>query len=118
MDDEKFGPRVRRVRLARRLGLRETAERVGISAAYLSRLETQEEKSPPAERVITALARVLDDDFDTLMQLAGRIPSELAEYVTTNPGIPAFLRTARENRLTGPELSALLEQGMRGGRAC
>ena len=101
---------MRRVRTLRRLGLRETAARVGISAAYLSRLETNQEKSPPAERVIRELAQTLEDEFLVLMHLAGRIPADVADYVTAEPAIPAFLRTARELNYTGEDLMRLLEQ--------
>ncbi len=105
---ERLGERIRRVRKERGLGLRETAARVDISATYLSRLETNEEKSPPAEKVIRHIARVLGDDFDILMQLAGRIPAEVVDYVTSEPGMPAFLRTAQERKLSAEDLMKLI----------
>jgi transcriptional regulator with XRE-family HTH domain len=105
---ERFGERIRRVRKEKGLGLRETAARVEISATYLSRLETNEEKSPPAEKVIRHLARVLGDEFDILMQLAGRIPTEVADYVTSEPGMPEFLRTARDKNFSADDLMKLI----------
>lgn len=112
---EKLGERIRRVRKERGLGLRETATKVDISATYLSRLETNEEKSPPAEKVIRELARVLRDDFDVLMQLAGRVPEELADYVTSKPGMPAFLRSARDKNFSAEDLMKLIAH-KKGGR--
>lgn len=56
---ERFGQRVRRVRLGKGLGLRDAASQLQISATYLSRIETNEEKNPPAERVIRAMADLL-----------------------------------------------------------
>lgn len=47
---EKLGERIRRIRKERNLGLRETATKAGISATYLSRIETNEEKSPQIGR--------------------------------------------------------------------
>ena len=105
---ENFGQRVRRLREAKQLGLRETAKKLGISAAYLSRIETSEERTPPAEEVIDKLARELEENFDELMRLAGRIPSDVKDYITTE-GMPQFLRTAKERNLTGKQLEALLQ---------
>jgi len=105
---ERLGERIRRVRTARGLGLRETAAKVGISATYLSRIETNEEKTPPAEKVIRVLADLLEDNFDELMSLAGRIPSDVTEYFATDPGLPAFLRRAKEQGLSSEELEKRL----------
>lgn len=105
---ENFGQRVRRLRESKQLGLRETAKKLDISAAYLSRIETSEERTPPAEEVIRRLADVLADDFDELMRLAGRIPSDVKEYITTE-GMPQFLRTAKDRKLTAKQLEGLLE---------
>jgi len=105
---ERFGERIRRIRQERKLGLREMATKLGISAAYLSRIETNEEKNPPAEGVIQKVADVLQDDFDELMRLAGRIPSDVTEFVKSDPGLPAFLRTAKARRLTSEDLQKML----------
>jgi transcriptional regulator with XRE-family HTH domain len=105
---ERFGERIRRVRTEKGLGLRETATKVGISATYLSRIETNEEKTPPAEKVIRALAGLLSDNFDELMSLAGRIPSDVTEYFATDPGLPAFLRRAKEKGLSSEDLQRRL----------
>ncbi len=105
---ENFGQRVRRLREAKQLGLRETAKKLDISAAYLSRIETSEERTPPAEDVIQKLADLLSDDFDELMRLAGRIPSDVKEYITKE-GMPQFLRTAKDRKLTAKQLEEMLE---------
>ncbi len=112
---EKFGERIRKIRTLRNLGLRETASKVDISAAYLSRIETNEESTPPAEDVIMKLARILDDDVDELMRLAGRIPTDVREYIN-KPGMPAFLRTAREKKYTSEQLLEMLEREKKGKR--
>jgi transcriptional regulator with XRE-family HTH domain len=96
------------MRTAAKLGLRETAAKVGISPTYLSRIETAEEKSPPAEDVIRKLAELLDDDFDELMTLAGRVSEESLNVIKSDPGMPEFLRTVGERRLSAEELMKLL----------
>lgn len=106
---EKFGERIRRVRTAKGLGLRETATKLEISATYLSRIETNEEKTPPAEKVIRNLATLLNEDFDELMSLAGRVSEDVSDYITKQPGLPAFLRQAQQRKLTVEDLQKALE---------
>lgn len=105
---ESFGQRVRRVREAKKLGLREAAAKLKISPAYLSRIERGDEKTPPAEDVIRAIAELCDDSFDELMHLAGRLPSDVKEYLK-EPGLPQFLRTAQQRGYTARDLESLLK---------
>ena len=111
---ERLGDRIRRVRKERALGLRETADKIGISPTYLSRIETMEEKSPPAERVLKKLADLLEDDFDALMQLAGRVPEDLEKVITSNPAMPEVLRQVREKNVSARDLLAWLEKQKKG----
>ena len=62
-----FGETIRDLRVAQSLGLREAAGLVGISPAYLSRIERGKE-SPPRPEVIKALAKVLAADPDVLFR--------------------------------------------------
>ncbi|MFT3840759.1 MAG: helix-turn-helix transcriptional regulator [Myxococcaceae bacterium] len=105
---EKLGDRLRRRRNDKKLGLREAAGKLNISPTYLSRIETNEEKSPPGEDVLRALAKLLDENFDELMTLAGRIPTDVAKYISSDPGMPQFLRTARDLNLSPEELTKRL----------
>lgn len=107
---ERFGARVRRRRQECCLGLRDTARRAGISATFLSRVETDAEKALPSEEVIRKLADILSDDFDALMRLAGRIPSEVKEYVKADPRMPEFLRRAKAQNIPAERLMELLEK--------
>lgn len=107
---ETFGERIRRKRIERGLGLRETARRIGRSSTYLSRIETGKETAVPSEEVIRKLADLLHDDFDELMQLAGRIPSAVTEYVKADPRMPEFLRRAREKNISAERLLKMLEE--------
>ena len=106
---ETLGDRLKRVRTERGLGLRETAGKIGISATFLSRVETNAEQSAPSEDVLRKLAKVLDDDFDALMQLADRVPKDVAAVIKNDPGMPAFLRTARDQKVSGDQLLKMLE---------
>ncbi|MFM2421096.1 MAG: helix-turn-helix domain-containing protein [Deltaproteobacteria bacterium] len=113
---ERLGERIRRKRAEHKLGLRETATKVGISPTYLSRIETMDEKTPPAEDVIRKLATLLNDDFDELMQLAGRVPEDVEKVIKGDPSMPAFLRTAKEQKLSGDDLMKLIEAQKKGKR--
>jgi transcriptional regulator with XRE-family HTH domain len=113
---ERLGERIRRKRAEQRLGLRETATKVGISPTYLSRIETADEKTPPAEDVIRKLATLLNDDFDQLMQLAGRVPEDVEKVINADPTMPAFLRTAKQHKLSGEDLTKIIEQHKKGRR--
>ncbi len=115
---ETFGERVRRRRTDLQIGLRDTAKAVGISATFLSRIETGAEKAMPREEVIRRLAEVLKDDFDTLMGLAGRISEDVKDYVKADPRMPEFLRQARERGIPMDRLMELLDKDdkKKGGR--
>jgi HTH-type transcriptional regulator, competence development regulator len=105
---EALGDRLKRIRLARGLGLRGTANLVGVSPTYLSRVENNLEA--PTEEKIQKLAEVLGDSFDELMQLAGKVPADVADVIKADSGMPAFLRRAREENLTAEKLLKILDE--------
>ncbi|OGP25122.1 MAG: hypothetical protein A2X99_10770 [Deltaproteobacteria bacterium GWB2_55_19] len=107
---ETLGARLKRMRSLRGLGLRETANKVGISATYLSRIENNAETSPPSEEKILKLAEVLNDNFDDLMRLAGRVPGEVSDLIKSDSSMPAFLRRAKEDNVSATELLKMLEE--------
>ena len=107
---EAFGELIRRLRKERHLGLRDTAEKVGITAGYLSRIEKGVEQYPPREEIIRQLAELLEQDFDLLMQLAGRVSGEMKDLFGDDPKLPEFLRAAREQKLTGEDLLKMLKR--------
>ena len=113
---ERLGERIRRKRAEHKLGLRETAQKIGISPTYLSRIETSEEKTPPAEDVIRKLADLLQDEFDELMQLAGRVPEDALNVVKADATMPEFLRTVGERKLSGEDLMKLLDAQKKKGK--
>jgi len=106
---ETLGDRLKRKRSERGLGLRATAIKVGVSATYLSRVENNLEANPTEEK-IRALAVVLQDNFDELMQLAGRVPVDVTDFIKTDLNMPAFLRRARDNNISAEELMKMLEK--------
>ena len=74
-----FGHFIRQTREERDMTLTELARRVEVSIAYLSRIE-RERENPPADRVVTALARVLELPADDLFAAARRLPPDMRAH--------------------------------------
>ena len=106
---KSFGETVRVLREAQSLGLRAAAEQLGISPAYLSRIERGREK-PPRPELIRKMASTFGGDADVLFRLAHSTDPELAEYVNSVPALPEFLRAAMSAQLTSEDFEQLIEQ--------
>jgi HTH-type transcriptional regulator, competence development regulator len=94
--DSRFGAHLRKLRVQRGIGLRKLAMTVGISATYLSKVE-RGEMPPPAERQVLALARILGQDEDVFLGMAGRIASDLPAIIKKHPREYAGLLRALRN---------------------
>ena len=73
-------------------GQRAFADLVGISPAYLSRLENGRIDCIPSEKALKLIAKKLSLDADELLCLAGRIPSDIEKYIVRNPRVLKRLR--------------------------
>ncbi len=83
-----FGDEVRRLRTAKGVGLRQMAEEVGISPAYLSQLE-RGVSPPPDEKKVKKIAKALRVKQSGLMNLAqeDRSQAMLAKWATLSPSL-------------------------------
>ncbi|CDI01352.1 Helix-turn-helix domain protein [Candidatus Competibacter denitrificans Run_A_D11] len=84
-----FGTYVRQLReqrreVNRRYSVRQTAQRIGVEPAYLSKIE-RGDVSPPSEETIRRLAADLGEDADLLLALAGKVSSDIREIVMKRP---------------------------------
>jgi len=110
--NKAFGNRIRELREAKKrtdpkYSLRQFAQAAGISATFLSKVETGE-FDPPAPGKIMKMAELLGVDSDELLALAGKVDPELPEIIREQPKAMAdFLRTAREKKLSGEDIRAL-----------
>ncbi len=98
MKTKSFGQVVRELRLRHKdySSLREFAKKVGLSPAYLSRIENEKEP-PPSEAVVERLAEALGTDKYELFSYAGRVPTEFLETFKRNPkGVASFMRRVQE----------------------
>lgn len=84
-----FGNHVRQLReqrreVNRRYSIRQTAQRIGIEPAYLSKIE-RGDAPPPSEETIQRLAADLGEDADVLLALAGKVPSDICDAIIQRP---------------------------------
>jgi transcriptional regulator with XRE-family HTH domain len=105
---KNFGETLRDLRVAQDLGLRETAVKVGISPAYLSRIERGKER-PPRPETIKELARVLAADPDVLFRLSSSTDPEVVDYLHEQPLVMNFLRFIKETHFTSADIEELIQ---------
>ena len=79
-----FGATLRMMRLESGIGLRELAGRLGVSSAYLSRVENGLDAAPTPQR-LEAMARELRVPATLLMDLAQRVSPLVTDYVESVP---------------------------------
>ncbi len=102
-----FGDTIRDLRVAQDLGLRETASKVGISPAYLSRIERGKER-PPSPEVIKALAKTLAADPDVLYRLSSSTDPDVVDFLHDQPGVMTLLRYLKDASFTEAEVGQLI----------
>lgn len=89
-----FGERVRELRKAKALTLRDVASKVDVNFTYLSKIENGrlDFSDYPSEKLIRKLAGALGGDTDELLLLAEKVPDEIRRRVIQRPD--AFLAFA------------------------
>jgi len=98
MKEIAFGQLIKELRIAHKEynSMREFARKVGLSAAYLSRIENEKEP-PPSESIIERMAEALGIDKYELFSHAGKIPTEFLGTFQKNPrSVASFMRRAQE----------------------
>ena len=105
---KNFGETIRDLRIAQDFGLRETAIKVGISPAYLSRIERCKER-PPRPEIIKELAKVLAADPDVLFRLAASTDPEVVNYLHEQTQAMNLLRYIKEASFTENEIKSLIQ---------
>jgi PTS system nitrogen regulatory IIA component len=98
-----LGATLRLLRVDAGLSLRDLARRVGVSSAYLSRVENGVDAAPTPER-LDAIARALDVPPTVLMDVAHRQNPLVAHYLEEVPGASALLVDLARRRLTSGQL--------------
>ena len=76
----RFGRKIKKLRTKANLSLRDIAGKIGISFTYLCKVE-KGSLPPPSEKIIYALADVFKIDQNELLNLAGKVPPDKAQYI-------------------------------------
>jgi transcriptional regulator with XRE-family HTH domain len=103
---KSFGETLRELRIAQQLGLRETAGKVSISPAYLSRIERGMER-PPRPDVIKDLAKVLAADPDVLFRLSSATDPDVVDYLHEQPDALSLLRYIKDEGFSQAQIQEL-----------
>lgn len=90
-----FGNYIRQARMKlyetdKQYSLRQTAQRIDVEPAYLSKIE-RGNVSPPSEATIRRLAIDLNEDVDVLLAMAGKVSKDLQEIIMHRPQLFADL---------------------------
>lgn len=83
------GRKIRELRLARRLTLRDLATRIGVGSTYLCKIENQKLPNgrPPSKKLIHKLADELGANEEELLLVAGKFPDSFHERVCERPDV-------------------------------
>jgi PTS system nitrogen regulatory IIA component len=98
-----FGSILRLLRVSAGVHLRDLARTIGVSPAYLSRVEHGHDAVPTHERLAT-IASALHLAPEVLTDLAQRPDPEVTAYIEGTPAVHALLRQMAERRLGALEL--------------
>src|SRR5688500_8069520 len=90
-----FGERIRELRKAKNLTLRDVAKKVKVNFTYISKIENHKLDFAefPSEDLIRKLAKVLEVEEDELLLLAQKIPEDIRQRVLDRPD--AFRKIAK-----------------------
>ena len=119
-DIKNFGEHIRKLREDKAASdpnftLRKFAKAVGVSPAFLSKMERGEYAPPSAEK-ISKMAELLGCSADKLLALADKMAPDLKNIITSQPDfVPDLLRAFK--RMSSEELSELKQSlGNRKGK--
>jgi transcriptional regulator with XRE-family HTH domain len=105
-----FGERIRELRKAKNLTLRDVAKKVKVNFTYISKIENHKLDFGefPSEDLIRKLAKVLEAEVDDLLLLAQKIPEDIRQRVLDRPD--AFRKIAKLDDETLDRLLGEIEE--------
>lgn len=80
---QALGTYLRRLRVRRAKSLKAAAPEIGVSHAYLSKLENGAQS--PSDELLSRLATYYDADADVLSILSGKIPEAVSDALQADP---------------------------------
>jgi PTS system nitrogen regulatory IIA component len=101
-----FGATLRLLRVEAGISLRELASRIGVSGAYLSRVENGHDPAPTPDRLI-AIADALGLPRPVLVELARQAGPAVDGYLQRTPEAGALFLDIARRGLQGPQLARI-----------
>lgn len=109
-----LGERIRELREAKDLSLRELATKLGLSAPFVSDIELG--RRYPSEKVLKDIAKILGSSVEALQKYDTRAPVEdLKRLASSNPVYGLALRTIVDKKISPDELLKWAEKKGKGG---
>jgi PTS system nitrogen regulatory IIA component len=102
-----FGSALRLLRVDAGASLRELAAAVGVSSAYLSRVENGHDPAPTPDR-LTAIAVALGQPPALLVELADRVEPAVAGYMSNVPAANRLFLEIARRELTAAQVGRVL----------
>lgn len=102
MNDQNFGEFLQTKREQQKITLRQLAEKLGVSAPFLSDVEKGRRNSLDMDKLslLKQILNLSEDEYETMLNLAGKqrktVAPDLPEYIMERDYVSAALRTARD----------------------
>lgn len=103
-----LGNKLKALRDQQNLSQRDLARSSGLTASYISKIESDSLPNPPSSDALTSLAHSLSVEEVELLSAAGRVPSPF-DVVGAQPEAARFFRQAAERIQTGEDWDRLSE---------
>ena len=105
-----FGTYIRELRINKKIGQRELARKVGVSASYLNDIEKGNRSAPRVE-LMNKLADSLEADVETINDFAGQsrnvVPPDISEFIRGNAELISLLRMIKSYKLNKEKIGGL-----------
>ena len=106
-----FGQTVKKLRKAKKITQLELADKIDVDFTYISKIENDKTKLPPAEKTIKKLPEVLETDAEEFILLAKKVPQNLRETIVDDELAVDFLRVVSKfNNLQRREIRKIIEE--------
>lgn len=102
MNNQNFGEFLQTKREQQKITLRQLAEKLDLSAPFLSDVEKGRRNSLDMDRLVMLrqILNLSDEEYETMLNLAGKqrktVAPDLPEYIMQRDYVSAALRTARD----------------------
>lgn len=94
-----YGKLLREAREQVQISLRRVSEKVGVSSAYMSRIETSDEVTPPTASMICKLCELYQISPYPVLCAAKRMPDEVIQYIADHPDLLKVLHQAARGQI-------------------